>query len=115
MPNIVRKKMLFAGIYILFKGVIAGLFAGIGLILGVSPDKGDFFLFVARNFCETGGDVVSNLGYNCWKFYSFLYFIVVLITFFSILGIIRKSKNVIAGIFFYLVGFLVGFSVIFFI
>jgi|GEM_PF-1714986 len=108
------KKKKVSEVRVIIEGITAGLLGGVGIKIGLTPSGKGISLFLLRTFCENTGGVMSELNYNCWGFYGTISLIVSVITVFSILGIIKKSKNILSGIINYSIGFIIGFLFVLF-
>lgn len=108
------KKKAFAGVKVATEGFAAGALAGMGLRMGLTPDRAGIYMFLVSNFCQATEGISPVLGYDCWMLYSIMIALAGAITAVSVLLIVRRAENIMKGLVIYGAGFITGMGLVLF-
>jgi hypothetical protein len=95
---------------IIGEGFVAGLFFGIGIKTGISPDEAGISVFILKEFCKATEGMAGS--FNCGGFVFLMIILSIIVTIISIVTAITKVDDWRIGAVIYGISFLVGMFLI---
>lgn len=106
------KSAIAVVIVILITGLIAGMFFGIGIKTGVSPDEGSMALMIMKSFCQATEGIGETAAFNCLGYLAVMTLVIAIVGIADVFAAVATIGDWRIGLTIYGVGWFIGLMMI---